>query len=296
MAVTADAHPGTPGGTPGDVLTAESVVHRPPPHLRPFVHSAVGYRYEGFPPGIHRGLPSRHLSVVISLVGPIETTAPRDRSHSLVALASGLHAAPVTIHHDGTQHGIHLHFTPRGARRLFGMPASELAWEVVPLTDVLGVGDGLIGRLREAGSWDERFAVLDAALTRALDTAARVPEPRAEVAFAFERLVHTAGAVDVGSLAREVGWSRRHLAQQFRTEYGLAPKVVARVLRFERARSLLVRPHRPRLADVATVCGYADQAHLTRDFSEFAGASPLAWLAEEEFPFVQDADDGLSSK
>lgn len=285
MAVTEDQHPGFPAGE----VVAESLVHRPPPHLRPYVDAAVGYRYEGFPPGIHRGLPSRHLTVVISLVGPVETTAPLDGGHtSLLALVGGLHAAPVTIHHDGTQHGIHLRLTPLGARRLFGMPASELAWEVVPLIDVLGLGESLIGRLREVASWADRFTVLDAALTRALDAVSGRHDPRPEVAFAFDRLVHAAGAVDIGSLAREVGWSRRHLSQQFRTEYGLTPKVVARMLRFERARFMLMRPDRPRLADVAAVCGYADQAHLTRDFVEFAGASPLTWLAEEEFPFVQD--------
>jgi transcriptional regulator GlxA family with amidase domain len=63
---------------------------------------------------------------------------------------------------------------------------------------------------------------------------------------------------------------------------------MARVMRFERARRLLVSHARPALADVAAACGYADQAHLTRDWRALAGQSPRAWLASEHLPFVQD--------
>ena len=95
------------------------------------------------------------------------------------------------------------------------------------------------------------------------------------------------GGIEVNALAREVGWSRRHLTQQFQRELGLSPKVVGRVVRFDRARRLLTRPARPGLAAVAATCGYFDQAHLTREFRELAGMSPTTWLAEQ-LPSVQD--------
>ena len=44
------------------------------------------------------------------------------------------------------------------------------------------------------------------------------------------------------------------------------------------------------LAEVAAECGYADQAHLAREWSELAGCSPTTWL-REEFPFLQDHGD-----
>jgi AraC-like DNA-binding protein len=50
---------------------------------------------------------------------------------------------------------------------------------------------------------------------------------------------------------------------------------------------LLGHSHRPSLADVAVRCGYSDQAHLHRDWLDFAGTTPSAWMAEE-LPFVQD--------
>jgi AraC-like DNA-binding protein len=41
------------------------------------------------------------------------------------------------------------------------------------------------------------------------------------------------------------------------------------------------------LAGVASVVGYADQSHLTREWTTLAGCTPTTWL-REEFPFLQD--------
>jgi AraC-like DNA-binding protein len=273
-------------------LVSDVVIGRPPPVLRPFVERYTGYRLQGFQPGIHRGLPGRHLTFIISLGDPVEIAAmpdPRQPPAALAAFVSGLHDAPATIVHDGNQYGIGLDLTPLGTRALFGVPAGELAGMVVGLDAVLGRrAERLVDRLASAPTWTTRFAQLDEAL---LDLAARVgaPPPRPEVVRAWERLVLAGGAVEVGSLATELGWSRRHLGERFRAEIGLAPKAAARVVRFERARRLLERPDRPSLADVAAAAGYYDQAHLNRDWRDLAGCSPTVWLAEE-LPPVQEPD------
>jgi len=57
---------------------------------------------------------------------------------------------------------------------------------------------------------------------------------------------------------------------------GVPPKLLAR---FHRARRLLERDDGRRWAEIAADCGYADQAHLNRDFRQFAGASPTELLA-----------------
>jgi AraC-like DNA-binding protein len=266
----------------------ESAIGRPAPPLRPFVDRYVGYRQEGFAPGLHRGLPSRHLTFIVSLADPVDIAGMPDAAQapaSYQAFVGGLHAAPATIRHDGTQVGVSIQLTPLGASALLGVPAGALAWSVVDLDDVLGRPAGeLVERLADAPTWAARFAVLDHVLTARLDEPAG---PSRETVRAWERLVASGGGVDVRSLAREVGWSRRHLSERFRLELGLPPKVVGRVLRFERARRLLTSPRRPSLAAVAAVCGYYDQAHLNREFRELAGCSPLTWLAEE-LPSVQD--------
>jgi AraC-like DNA-binding protein len=85
----------------------------------------------------------------------------------------------------------------------------------------------------------------------------------------------THGLVDIGALAEEVGWSRKHLASQFGAQVGLAPKVMARVLRFNRAISLLKETENSSdWSGIAFDCGYYDQSHLIREFRDFAGQTP----------------------
>jgi AraC-like DNA-binding protein len=58
----------------------------------------------------------------------------------------------------------------------------------------------------------------------------------------------------------------------------MSPKFFARVARFDRAVELMRRDRVASLAELAGDSGYADQAHLTRDFCEFAGSPPAAFL------------------
>src|ERR687898_3574975 len=49
---------------------------------------------------------------------------------------------------------------------------------------------------------------------------------------------------------------------------------MARVLRFERSKQLFIRPDHPTLATIAADCGYADQAHMARDWRGVPPAPP----------------------
>jgi transcriptional regulator GlxA family with amidase domain len=157
------------------------------------------------------------------------------------------------------------------------MPMHELTNRVVDIDDLLGRrGEELVSRLWEADSWPRRFAVLDQAIAARLDEAPRTPS---ELAWAWERMRSSAGRTAVSALAEELGWSHRRLIARFREGIGLAPKTVGRVLRFERVAHVLEHVEEPRLAELAVECGYYDQAHLNRDFRQFAGTTPGEYMA-----------------
>lgn len=263
---------------------SEYVWRRAAPVLRGLVSGYSGYRWSG-EPGLHHGLPSTHLTLVLCLSGTLDFVGRRPAS--FVSVAGGLHDRPVVMSHHGRQHGLQLDVTWRGARALLGLPAGELAGDVVGLADLLGDrASELVERSAAAPTWQHRFRLLDTTLSRLI--ADGRGESPAEVVQAWRRLTETAGNLRIGALARELGWSRRHLNSRFRSEIGLSPKAAARVIRFERARRLLRSPLRPSLAETAVQCGYVDQAHLARDFRALGDLTATQWLAE--FPSVQDVD------
>jgi AraC-like DNA-binding protein len=270
---------------------SEMVVGTPQTRLSSLVAGYTGYRIEGAPAGLHRGLPSRHLTLIITLDGTVDFATMPDPAQppaSFTTLIGGLHATPVVIRHNGDQHGIQLHLTPLGTRALLGLPAGELASTVIELGTLLGpVAGALLERVRSASTWTDRFLKLDQALTRVVR---QRDGPAPELGWAWRRLAASHGRVEVATLAREVGWSRRYLDARFRHESGLTPKVAARVMRFELAQRLLRAPHRLGLAGVAVRAGFYDQAHLHREWRELAGCTPSRWLAEE-FPFVHDGPE-----
>lgn len=183
--------------------------------------------------------------------------------------------------HCGCGGGRRVAARPLTARRLLGLPLSELTNRAVGVGQLPGRWlERLRDRLAEAPGWPERFALLDRVLAARLVASPPV-DPRLD--WAWRWLVGSGGRVSVGVLADELGWSRRHLASRFRQEVGLPPKMAARLLRFQQAHAASAQAGATgRAVDwaaVAASCGYYDQSHLIRDFHQFAGATPAALLA-----------------
>jgi AraC-like DNA-binding protein len=238
------------------MTSALSVAIQPDQRLRPLLtRDYVHFRQDERDGGTWLATPATSVTVIINMGAPFGGLP-----HAFVA---GPTDRADVVDQRGEIECLDLKLTPLGAYRLFGVPVSELANRVVDLTD--------LARLRP-----DR---LDEDLLR---LAAAGPEPAGEVVWVWHRLHATHGNVPIAALAAEVGWSRRHLVNRFRAQVGLAPKTVARLLRFE---ELLRRLPGGELAEVAAACGYYDQAHMNRDFREFAGTTPGAWLAR--FPSVQ---------
>jgi len=278
-------------GKPAHGPVSEAVAGRPAALLRPLIARYSGYRQAGVGPARHRGLPSPFLTLIFTIHEPLVVAAhpdPRQPGAEYLTLAGGLHTAPALITHDGWQSGIQVGLSPAGARAILGVPAGELASIDVEGSDVCGaLATEIHHRVREAASWQDRFAVLDEVLSARLLAYRRAgrPDLSAETAFAWGRIVTTGGRISVAALAEETGWSGRHLRSVFAGEIGLTPKAAARVVRFDRARRLLQRRAAagPRLdlAGLAADCGFYDQAHLDSEFRALAGCPPTAWLAQE---------------
>lgn len=266
----------------------EAVIARPHPAVRHLVARYIGYTQRGVTLSVHRGLPSRYVTLIVGLDRPTTVIGiPGQTPSDFQGLVAGMHTGPTLIAQDQAQSGIRLELNPLGTRTLLGVSATELSGRVVDLAD-LGSPRlaALPDRLAGAAGWPERFKILDEVLGSAVTGSARVPP---EIEWAWRRMLGSDGRVRVAALAGEVGWSRRHFGELFRRELGLSPKQAVRVLRFERATTSLRGREQVDLAELAVDCGFYDQAHLTHEWRSLAGCSPGTWIAEE-LPFLQDGE------
>lgn len=246
---------------------------KPRSALAHYVHEIQGYFEEGGEAIVRREVPSGVVPLIL-IFGPGFTLGERmhgtwrrlDRS-----FIAGLHQKHVLVGSAGRALCMQVDFAPWGARRFLRTDMAEIAERVIDLNEIAGgFADRLEERLADTGCWERRFAIVEDAILRRMGEAAG----DALVAAAWRRLERTGGAIAIAQLAREFDCSRKHLAALFRRDAGLPPKIMARIFRFERAMEGLSANRYATLADLATDCGYADQAHFNRDFCDFAGETP----------------------
>jgi AraC-like DNA-binding protein len=273
LAVTATSHQSELG-------TWGSIIRQPAPHL--LVHTQ---RYEGYYQDLHGDTKQLHtpigrVPVIITFETPfthLDPERPDAPPASTQSFVAGMHDRHSMSDSRGPTSGIQVNFTPIGAYQLLGLPMHSITNRVVDLEDIWGASARLLRqRLIDAETWEQRFDVMDAFITRRLALGRVASEG---VAWAWQQLNTTSGAVPIGELSSELGWSRKRLVASFRDEVGLPPKTVGRVLRFQRATRVLDADRSPDWAKLAFDCGYYDQSHLIRDFNEFAGASPTEYVA-----------------
>jgi AraC-like DNA-binding protein len=253
------------------------VAVRPPSaRLRPFVHGDyVGYTEWSGRKNRRREFPVPFVVMVIEFGPPLrlyEEGDPRRVVSHPGGFVGGLCEDFVVCEHDGFQQGIQINLTPVGARRLFNTPMSEFMAQVHPIRDVLPTRHRrLAERLQDIADWDQRFDLLDDTLADCLHE----PSVRTSVvSWAVERIQEAGGALSIRALSRELGYSGKHVISMFRDQVGIPPKLLARIVRFDR----LIRHFRNggggAWSDLALEFGFYDQAHLVRDVRHFTGVTP----------------------
>jgi AraC-like DNA-binding protein len=156
-----------------------------------------------------------------------------------------------------------------GALRMFGADLATLVDRAVAAVDVLPTA------LRPLCSGGEHVA--SERLIDEVVACVRRDAGGERTSQAIERIQRCNGRVEIAEVARGAGVSTRQLDRDFERFVGISPKLVARIARFRR---VFERSHSARRGDwtlLADAAGYADQAHMTREFREFAGMAPDAW-------------------
>ena len=84
------------------------------------------------------------------------------------------------------------------------------------------------------------------------------------------------GDISLADIAKACGLSQGYFIRAFKRGVGSTPHQWLLRYRVDRAKNLL-RNSDTSIAEVAVICGFADQSHLTRIFTRLVGDSPGAW-------------------
>jgi AraC-like DNA-binding protein len=257
-------------------------LHLPKFPLSQFVENI--WYYDGHHAGHSREkiLPDGAIELIIDLdawpkkIFEDENTTERFRTVNK-AWISGERTKYIVIGADNV-HMIGIRFKPGGAYPFFGFPISELSEYVTELDLIWGrslyhIRDELL----EIDSPERKLLRFEAFL---LEQTKRSLEQNKSIAFAIHKLQHSPQFLAIRDLASHIGITQKHLISQFEKIVGLRPKSFARVAKFHKVLQAIEKTQKVEWTSIAYECGYYDQAHFIKEFHNFSGVNPSAYLTQ----------------
>jgi AraC-like DNA-binding protein len=222
----------------------------------------------------NRVLPDNCIDVIFDLRATARTSA----------FAVGPMLEAQVFYHRNEADMLGVRFSPGAATEFLDLEATDLLPADIPVAEIWNDSDALAEQLSvSAGA--ERLGILDSYLCRRR----RVNRTAALARRATAIITRARGMMTVESLTQMMSMTERTLQRTFVSAVGIAPKQVLKVQRFRSAAAMIAGGRALPLSRIAATCGYADQSHLTRDFTSLAGVSPKAFQDEHRLVgFVQD--------
>lgn len=252
------------------VVDMEYVELPAPPPLDELVHCFWFLRGE-FPAAETQTIVADgRLEIILHLAEPFsQVNDDGSRNRQAEVLVSGQLTRPVRLSGNGTGDVVGIRFRTAAASSVVRMPLADLTDRVESLTCV---SREFANALLAAARPHDQPAARVRALARVLGR--RVVAPPDLLATAATHSLANPSGIRIETLARTLGTTPRTLERRVAMATGLPPATLRRVIRFRRTFRMLDGAPRGTWAEVASRAGYADQAHLIRDFRQFAGAAP----------------------
>ena len=183
----------------------------------------------------------------------------------------GLLQAPVRLHARGPVTFLSAQCFPWAVSELWGLPAAPAGAGRVsqPLAQL----HASLAQLMQAGQVAEAFAQLTQYLLARLGSVSS--DQLLSLAGAAMHAAH--GTLPIREVAAAAHATLRTLERQFKHATGYSVKNVSGLMRFAQVRNHLWVQPATSLAGLAHEMGYADQAHLSREFKRYSGTTPASF-------------------
>ncbi len=245
-------------------------------------------------------LPDGHVELVFNLGDPVFLAGPAYTGEQPERAIVGPLSHAIRLKYGEWVDTFGIRFHPARGAGFLGQPATTLTDKVIPLGQVCAPLDRAFSQLLVENrqlETDTGRSMLDRVLLQQLPSA--LPADPTVVTL-VDRLSRLEGTPVVSHIARRVGLSSRQLQRRFLRAVGVPPKRFVRVVRFARVWQLASMQPRETWAELAAAHGYADQAHMVREFRAFGAETPTRlftpeWYdtteisrASDDVRFVQD--------
>jgi AraC-like DNA-binding protein len=173
-----------------------------------------------------------------------------------------------------------IRFRPGAAVPWLRVPAAEIANRRLSLRELWGRrAHRLAEQLFDAADSDAAAATLERAVLASRPESERSHDSAPILRRALQRHLRTEAA-DLREVAAELGMSERTIRRRCDELFGYGPKTFVRIQRFQRFLACVRRADGLSLSALASLCGYADQAHLSREVRRLSGLTPAAIVGQ----------------
>ncbi len=228
----------------------------PPAHLEPFVDCVwilAGAKGDGDPePQIV--VPDGKTELIVHFGDAFLKLEGRSYQCQARVLMSGQLTRRIVLKPTGEIGVVSIRFKAAGAARFFNVAYDEIVDRVVDFACIEPAFSAAIhDRIARAGSDDDRLAAMIAMLDE------RLTQESKEDVFvrqACQYIVRSEGQYSVHDLVKLIGFSERQLQRKFKRQVGITPKILSRIMRFQKFLAMTKEANKLTLADAAAACGY----------------------------------------
>ena len=161
---------------------------------------------------------------------------------------------------------------PAACARLTGInPTGFLENRITTADRAPELTRGIADRMADCADFESGIGIFESAVRR-LGIGLNEIDPH--TALATKLIEESRGEIRIAEVAEQIGISPRQLERRFKACCGLTPKQFQRIRRFRAAAVHLVQNAHLNWAERAAETGFADQAHLAREFGVVARRTP----------------------
>lgn len=227
-------------------------------------------------------LPDGHIEMIFMLGEEVKRyTSENDFILQPRAMVLGQITEPFYIEPTGIVESFAVSFYPYGFANFINAPITSLANKETALSTLFEEKtiNALAKKITNAEDTKARIQLVEAFLLNRLKEIATVDKI---VKSTVDSLFLSKGKNSIKSILKEEPSKRRQLERKFKTQIGLSPKQLSKVIRLQATLEMILHQDPNKLTNITYENGYYDQSHFIKDFKDFTGINPSDFLEDEK--------------